>query len=154
MPGRKLKEEHKRYIVRCFARFLTCSEVVEALKSQYGIEITTPGASWYNPHTVAGSDLAPELKALFDDERARYLAEIDRVPIANEAVRLERLEALYQKDAKRGATANAAAHLEQAARERGGMFTNKRFVEVKTREQLAALLGVALDELPDDATVS
>lgn len=113
----KLKTDHKRFLVRCFARYFGATEARDALKLQYGIEVTVQTATLYNPESPACDGLRPDLQALFADERKRHLEDIDSIPIAHRAIRLRRLEDAYHLENKRGNTVGIRDTIEQARKE-------------------------------------
>lgn len=121
MPA--LNEDQKRFIVQGLACFRTPSEVAEAVKEEFGVEVPREQVRNYNPLQV---DVAAKWRALFVETRERFLADIAEIGIAHQSFRLRELLDLYQQ-AKRSRNAMLAASLlEQAAKERGGMFTNRR----------------------------
>ncbi|KAG0753006.1 hypothetical protein G6F22_021632 [Rhizopus arrhizus] len=66
---------------------------------------------------------------LFNDTRQRFRQEVAEIPIADQAFRLRALGKIYDLHISRGNVVGAAAVLEQAAKEAGGLFTNKQKLE-------------------------
>ncbi|KAG0938830.1 hypothetical protein G6F31_015392 [Rhizopus arrhizus] len=66
---------------------------------------------------------------LFNDTRQRFRQEVAEIPIADQAFRLRALGKIYDRHISRGNVVGAAAVLEQAAKEAGGLFTNKQKLE-------------------------
>ena len=58
--------------------------------------------------------------------RKEFLEETAKVPIASQVYRLRNLQRLFEKAQARGNMALAAALIEQAAKEVGGAYTNRR----------------------------
>jgi hypothetical protein len=115
----------KRSIVQRLARFDTPSEVVKAVKEDFGLDLTRQRVSYYDPGTKAGAALDPDLKALFDETRKAFLEELDTIPIANKAVRLRHLQKQLEFFSGKNAAGIVMALCEAAAKEVGGAFTNK-----------------------------
>lgn len=123
MPA--LNADQKRFIVQGLACFKTPSEVAEAVKEEFGIEVPREQVRNYNPLQV---EVAEKWRALFAETRERFLADVAEIGIAHQSFRLRELLDLYH-NAKRSRNAMLAASLlEQAAKERGGMYTNRREV--------------------------
>ncbi len=111
-----------------------------------GYDISHQGISAYNPYNNS-SQRSPKWKALFDKTREDFLAGMAEIPIASRSYRLRRLQDVFTIAFKRGATAEARATLEQAAKEVGDVFTNKSKID----GQLAAPLGLSLVRTDDEA---
>ncbi|MFY1852968.1 DUF2280 domain-containing protein [Achromobacter xylosoxidans] len=122
----KLLEVHKRFIVQALACWDTPSQVSEAVKEEFGLDVPRTHVAQYDPTKVAGKDLAKKWVQLFHDTRQRFREEIAEIPIADQAFRLRQLGRIYDKHISRGNVVGAAGVLEQAAKEVGGAFTNKR----------------------------
>jgi hypothetical protein len=124
----KLNDAARRFIVQALACYDTPTEVSVALKEEMGVEVARTQVAQYDPTKVAGARLAKKWRDLFEDTRKRFRKEIAEIPIADQAFRLRALGKLYDRHLSRGNVVAAAAVLEQAAKEQGGMFTNKREV--------------------------
>lgn len=122
----KLSEAEKRFIVQALACYDTPTQVVEAVKEEFGTVIERSHVAQYDPSKASGRDVAKKWRDLFEDTRARFRKEISEIPIADQAYRLRQLQRLAQEAMKRKNIVLAASLLEQAAKESGGMFTNKR----------------------------
>lgn len=116
----------KRYIVQRLAQYDTPTDVVKAVKEEFGLELTRQRVHYYDPTTRAGAALASELKALFETTRKDFLEQIERIPIANPAVRLTHLNRQLEKVASLGNAVQVKELCEAAAKEVGGFFTNRR----------------------------
>jgi hypothetical protein len=122
----RLKHEHKIFLARAAARYMTPTDAAAAFRDEFGSEISKQLAEVYNPERAAGGKLADDLRKVFEEERRRYVEEVEAIPLASQAFRLNELTALYFK-AKASKNYGLARDLmEQAAKERGGMFTNRR----------------------------
>lgn len=124
----KLNDNHKAFIVRCYARFMSVSEVVAEFRDHFGMELKPNHASCYNPDTRAAAELSEKWRTLYDEERKRFLADVDHIPIANGAYRLSVLNTMIRnlKSVPKPNVPLIASLLEQAAKEVGGIFTNRR----------------------------
>lgn len=130
MPrGEELSFVQKRFLVQHLACFETPTVAAKAFKEEFGAELARNRVSYYDPTTKAGAALDPELKALFDETRKKFLAELEAIPIANAAVRLATLNRMALLAESRGQIPEVRAVLEQAAKEAGGAFTNKLKLE-------------------------
>lgn len=90
-----LKEPVKMFIVQSLACFETPQQVVEAVKQEYGIEITRQQVALYDPTKVAGRNLSKKLKKLFESTRKNFRENVEDIPIANKAFRLRELQKMY-----------------------------------------------------------
>ncbi len=125
-PARKLPDAVKIRIVTGLASFETPSAIVEAIRDEFGIEVSRQLVSTYDPGTAAGKRLSERWQRLFAEAREAFLKDAAAVGIFHQIVRLRRLEALFLKAEAGGNVALAATVLEQAAKEVGGAFTNFR----------------------------
>jgi hypothetical protein len=123
---KRLNKAEKVIVVKCLARFMTPTEVSELLLEDFNIDFTRQAVEKYDPTKLAGQDLSEELKAAFDEERKKFAAELENIDVAHQSFRLMELSKLYRQAKGDGKDVIAAQHLEQAAKERGGYFTNKR----------------------------
>lgn len=122
----KLSEAEKRFIVQALACYDTPTQVVEAVKEEFGTVIERSHVAQYDPSKASGRDVAKKWRDLFEDTRARFRKEISEIPIAEQSYRLRQLNRMVQEAMRRKNIVLAASLLEQAAKESGGMFTNKR----------------------------
>lgn len=127
MPA--LSQPVKRFIVGRLACYYTPQEVVEQVKLEFGLAMVRSHVSFYDPTTANGKALGKELTALFHEARANFDSSVQEIPIAKQSYRLQRLQDLTVKHGKNPAL--VAQLLEQAAKEVGGMFTNRREITGK-----------------------
>ncbi len=151
-----LTEEQKVFIVQQNARHKTPTEVVEAVLEEFEITITRPQVQSYDPTKSKGRNLAAKLVAVFYATRKAFLENVASIPIANQSVRVERLEAMWRKQSgPRGNPAMAQSLLEQASKEVGGAYSNRREISgpdgkpIETKHTLdtSKLSDSALEEL-------
>lgn len=123
---KSLPKAVRRFIVEAFACFQTPSEIAEMVKERFDIAIVRSSVAHYDPEH--SPKVAKEWRALHAATRARFLEDASRIAIAHQPFRLQELERIY-RHAMNGKAKNlplALQTLEQAAKERGGSFTNAR----------------------------
>jgi hypothetical protein len=144
----------KAFIVQRLAGFDLPSQVVKAVKEEFGIEVSRQRVHFYDPTTRAGRALNEDLKALFFETREKAKQDLDSIPSYHKAVRLQRLDNMITLAIERGNLVLAAQLLEQAAKESGGAYTNKHQHEhaVKDGKDLPAqpAAQVTIFTLPDN----
>lgn len=143
-----LNDDHKLLIVQALACFDSPQQVADLVKAEFGLSVTRQQVAAYDPTKVAGRQLSKKLKAIFEQTRAQFLDNTASIPIAQQAYRLRVLQRQLERAEKQGNAAMVSALLEQAAKETGGAFTNRREVTGKgggpiqqqavTAEQVAA----------------
>lgn len=121
-----LPERVKLAIVRVLACFDGPSEAVGVVKAEFGITISRQQAALYDPTKPTGRTLSPKLTAVFHATRAAFLKDVATIPIAHQAYRLRQMQRQLETAEARGNSTMVLKILEQAAKEVGGMFTNRR----------------------------
>lgn len=121
-----LSDEVKRYAVQALACFDSPAQVIRDVKQEFRVDVTPQQLQAYNPETVAGKRMSKKLRGLFDLTREGFLKDVAKIPIAQQSYRLRTLNRMLQKVELQGNTLAAAQILEQAAKEIGGAFTNRR----------------------------
>lgn len=152
----KLTTEQKLFIVGRLACFDSLSEIVAAFKETFGVEIGANQVWSYDP-TRPGYDMDPKWREVHAKTRKEFLENIGDIPIAHKSVRLQRLEQNYRLAAARKNLPLANGILEQAAKEVGDAYSNKRRVEhtgkdggaIETRGESTVNLN-GLESLPDN----
>lgn len=128
----KLTDDVKRFIVEQIACYRTPSQVVEAVKKQFGLTIDRRQVEDYDPAKPrmragrAGKTPAQKWCDIHATTRQRFLAECGQQPIAQQGIRLRELQRIFELEEMRQNTVGQRQTLEQAAKESGGAFTNKR----------------------------
>lgn len=122
----KLDDTVRRFMVQALACFDTPSQVAAAVKDEFGLTITRQQAQAYDPTKHAGRMLAKKWVALFDATRDAFLKDAGKIPIAQQTYRLRRLQQMHETAVTQKNPMLAAQLLEQAAKEVGGAFTNRR----------------------------
>ncbi|KPG69128.1 DUF2280 domain-containing protein [Pseudomonas libanensis] len=121
-----LKNEVKSFIVQALACFDTPSQVVEAVKNEYGVLVSRQQVETHDPTKSAGKGLAVKWATLFHDTRKRFREETAEIPIANRAFRLRGLGRMAEKAENMRNLALTAQLYEQAAKEVGDVYVNRR----------------------------
>lgn len=105
--------------------FKTPTEIVELVEQTFKVKTTVSQICYYEPKY---GKISADLKTIFDDTRERYLKQIGEIPIANEAYRMEQLQRALDRQLKARVVNEPMVLniLEQAAKERGRMYTNRR----------------------------
>lgn len=137
------------FIVTRLACFERPKEVQDALRDTFGVEMSLPQIMYYDA-TASGNDLGQKWRRLFKVTRARCIKETAEIPIAHRAVRLRRLQRLADKAEDMRNIPVAGQLLEQAAKETGDFYTNRRVVAPADAEGLAAELGKLLGADPSE----
>lgn len=143
-----LNDAVKRFIVQALACYDTPTQVAEAVKEEFGIDVPRSQVGAYDPTKVGGKDLSKKWSDIFHETRERFRREVAEIPIADQAYRLRQLGRLFDRTAKSGNTALAAQLLEQAAKESGGSFTNRR--EMTGKDGAPLIPTKSAQEMTDD----
>ena len=120
-----LKNEVKSFIVQALACFDTPSQVVEAVKNEYGVVVSRQQVETHDPTKSAGKGLAVKWATLFHDTRKRFREETAEIPIANRAFRLRAMNRFVEKAETMKNIGLAMQILEQAAKETGDIYVNR-----------------------------
>jgi hypothetical protein len=142
----QIDNRHRRFIVTRLACFESPSQVAEAVRERFGIDMPRQQVYGYDAAAAEGTGrrIAQHWRELFWEARRRYLTDMAGVGVANKAFRLRRLDELFRKAEQAGNIRLAAALLEQAARECSATPTP----EGAPRDRLAGLLRIPTDGLP------
>jgi hypothetical protein len=143
-----LTDDVKAFVVQALACFDTPTQVANAVNEEFGLEITRMQVSTYDPTKFMGRNLSKKWREIFEATRKAFLEDQASIPIANQNFRLRALNNLYQNAATRGNAALAAQLLEQAAKESGGSFTNRR--EMTGKDGAPLIPTKSAQEMTDD----
>jgi hypothetical protein len=114
------------HILTELACFGTPGQVAASVKERFGIEVSRQCVEAHHPERKAGAKLNPALRVLFYQTRARLLAELDGIAIAHRSYRLRGLGRMALQAEHMGNLPLSARIIEQAAREVGGMYENRK----------------------------
>lgn len=121
-----LSNEVKAFIVQALACFDTPAQVAASVREEFGIEVSRQQCESHDPTKSAGRDLAKRWRTLFDDTRKRFREETSEIPIANRAFRLRALGRMVEKVEGMRNYGLALQILEQAAKEVGDVYVNRK----------------------------
>ncbi|SLJ84480.1 DUF2280 domain-containing protein [Psychrobacter sp. DAB_AL43B] len=130
-----LNNKVKAYIVQGLATYMTPSEVVDAVKQEFDIEVTRQQVSSYEPGKAAAVNLSQKWKDLFKQFRDDFNNDIQAIPVANKAYRLSVLNKMVADSVKSKNRPLAASLLEQVAKEMGEVFTNKQKLDHQSSDK-------------------
>lgn len=122
----KLSEAEKRFIVQALACYDTPTQVVEAVKEEFGTVMDRGHVGCYDPTKVAGKELAKKWRDLFHATREGFKREAAEIPIAQRSYRLRALQRMATKAESMKNMPLALQVLEQAAKECGDMYVNRK----------------------------
>lgn len=151
MTQAKLNDGVRTFIVQALACFDTPSVVVKAVKEEFGQSITRQSVECYDPHKRAGRDLAKKWRAIFEQTRETFLEDTSKIGISHRAVRLRALQRMADKAEGQGNMVLASSLLEQAAKEVGNGFTNRRELTGKDGKDLVPAVALDASQLSTDA---
>jgi len=115
-----LTDEMKTFVVMGLARFDTPSEVARAVKSTFGVEMTRHHVHLYDP--ACAQRPASRWCELHAATRRAFLAELAQIGVSHKVVRLKLLDDMTHRAMENHYLEVAAAFLEQAAKECGGIY--------------------------------
>ena len=121
-----LSSEVKAFIVQALACFDTPSQVAEAVKREFSVEVSRQQVESHDPTKRCSKTLAKRWVEMFHDARKRFREETAEIPIANRAYRLRGLGRMAEKAESMRNLALTAQLYEQAAKECGDMYVNRK----------------------------
>ena len=140
----RLSDKHKLFLVQQLATFATPSEARDALNKIHGVEVELDQVVFYNPETANGARLAQKWKDAFSEARARFKRETEDIAVANKAYRLRELQRIIETTKSPKLKMEA---MEQAAKEVGDVYTNRRVHSGSLNVDWGALTDEQLDQL-------
>lgn len=123
-----LTDDLKTYIVQALACFDSPSTVAKAVKAEFGQDVSRQQVEGYDPNKVAGQALGEKWKELFAATRKAFLDDTADIAISHRSVRLRAIQRMAEKAEGQGNMVLAASLMEQAAKEMGNAYTNRREV--------------------------
>lgn len=127
----KLTEAVQRYVVQALACYDSPSQVSEAVKEDFGLDVPRQQIAQYDPTKATSRGLAKKWRVLFEDTRKRFREQAAEIPIAQRAFRLRALERIAAKAERMRNLPLTLQVLEQAAKETGDAYVNKTRSEPK-----------------------
>jgi hypothetical protein len=120
-----LTDEIKAFMVKGLACFDTPSQVAEAVKANFDVEVCRQHVFAYDP--ASSQTMSPRWRELHAATRAAFLSDVNEIGIAQKAVRLRTLERMAERAEANRQYERVSMFLEQAARECGGAYERRRF---------------------------
>src|SRR4051812_10128486 len=121
-----LKDDVKAFIVQALACFDKPTQVVASVKEAFKLDVSRQQVETYDPTKYAGRTLNIKWRTLFNDTRTRFREETAEIGIANRAARLRALDRMADKAESKGNLPLAMQIIEQAAKEVGDVYVNRR----------------------------
>lgn len=122
----KISEDVKRFIVQQLACYDTPLQVVEAVKEEFGLQLSRQQCEGYDPTKYAGRALSKKWRAVFEATRTKFKDEVSDIPIAQRAFRLRALQRIATKAEGMRNLPLTLQVLEQAAKEVGDTYVNRQ----------------------------
>ena len=121
-----LNKIEQLFIVQQFAMFSSPKEIIELVKEEFDAEVTKQQIHYYNGDL--NKKLPKTWRKIFDQMRKEFLEGKTQIAIGNKYYRLHELDKIYkkQKSQKLQNEVGMKDTLQQAAKEDGDAFTNKR----------------------------
>lgn len=138
-----LTEAAKITLVHSLACYDTPTQAAEAVAQEHGIKIGRDQAIKYDPTKSAGKNLGKKFRDIFQATREAFLKDAASIPIAQQAFRLRALQRELERAQSRGNSAMVSQLLEQASKEVGGAFTNRRELSGPNGGAIPATLDVS-----------
>jgi hypothetical protein len=146
-----MTDDIRVFVIQALASFDGPSQVVEAVKNEYGVQLTPQAVQCYDPTKHAGRNLKPKWRAIFEKARKMFIEDSSSIPIAHRSTRLRALQRMAQAAEKARNYPLAAQLHKQAAEEMGNAYTNRREITGKDGKDLpVAAPAVAIFALPDN----
>ena len=132
-----LSSEVKAFIVQALACFDTPSQVAEAVKREFSVEVSRQQVESHDPTKRCSKTLAKRWVEMFHDARKRFREETTEIPIANRAFRLRAMNRFVEKAETMKNIGLAMQILEQAAKEVGDVYVNRQTKNENPHDNLA-----------------
>ena len=128
----RLQERHQAFLVKAFACYCGPSEARDALKEEFGIEVSVPCAAHYNAERRVGVQLHQKWRDLFAEARKAFISDVvAEVPLAQKSLRIKELAKAATKFKSNNNYIAMARMLEQIAKEVGNVHTNRHEITGK-----------------------
>lgn len=145
----KLDENVKAFIVMELATYRSPTEVAGRVGELFGIEITRHQAYDYDPTGAHGHKVAKKWKVLFGEAREAFKMEVMEISVTYRAYRLREISDMYLRAKRTGNLVLASSLLEQAAKEMGDSFTNRRELTGKDGKPAVSAVVVLPEKIKD-----
>lgn len=140
------RDDVKRFIVQALACHDTPQQVSEAVKEEFGLTVPRQQVALYDPTKHAGRNLSQKWRAVFEATRANFEVETGKIPIAQRAYRLRKMGQIAVKAEQMRNLPLALQILEQAAKETGDAYVNRR--DAQPTGNLRQAISDLIEKLP------
>lgn len=127
----KLTELAQVFVIQQLWTYTKAKSVQSQVKEVFGEDISFPALFYYSPDNPK---LAKKWQGLGQKTRDAFIADTANIPIAQKSFRLKILNDLLEKQLNQAELMQnpieMRATLEQAAKESGDAFTNKRIIDI------------------------
>lgn len=122
-----LTHEEKLFIVQRLAVGCGPRQVIKDVKEEFGFDVPRSTVKYYNPK-LNKHKMAAYWVEVFEATRSAFLKQIADLPLAHQAFRLQTLQDSLDRVLGAAKINEAMVHdiVEQAAKEVGGIYTNRR----------------------------
>lgn len=129
----KLTDIEKEFIVIAIACYDTPSQIAKAFEEEFGKKIKRQAVEEYDPSKRCKTKRWVDLH---DATRKKFLDDLTNEPAAQKSVRVRMLARAARRAEAKGNAVLMASHLEQIAKEVGGLYTNRRELTGKDGQPL------------------
>ncbi|VXA55323.1 conserved hypothetical protein [Acinetobacter proteolyticus] len=131
-----LKEPVKIFIVQALACRDTPQEVADAVKQEFGLEISRIQCAAYDPTKVAGKNLSKKFIDLFNSTREEFDKGALDIPIVNKFYRLREIQKMYEKAGKNVQLRQSLIKLarEESKSDQKDSMTEKSLIELEIKK--------------------
>lgn len=154
----KLPDDVRAFIVMSYARFALTRDIHKAVMDEFGLDVDSKTlCNHMLDRPSRAAEMGARWVALFNETRAAFREQVEAIPITNPAYRLSKMQRYFDILDSKDAIGPAMSVLEQAAKEAGGAFTNRRELSGKlkvedetprdTEEMRASLIAAIEDAL-------
>lgn len=142
-----LNDAVKQFIVQALACYDTPTQVSEAVKEEFGIDVPRQQVALYDPTKHGGRNLSKKWRAVFEATRDSFKAQTAEIPIAQRAYRLRKMAQIADRAERMRNFGLVLQILEQAAKETGDAYVNHR-AAANGSGDVAQALHELIDRLP------
>lgn len=121
-----LRDEVKLFIVNALACYDAPTAVAASVKEEFGLDVSRQQVSCYDPNTYVGRNLSKKWRDIFEATRKHFRDTAADIPIASKAFRLRALSRMAVKAESMRNIGLAVQLLEQAAKEVGDIYVNRK----------------------------
>lgn len=151
MPGEKLSDEVKVFIVQAVACFDSPSTVADDVNREFGVKVSRQQVEKYDPTKRAGANLSRKLRTIFEGTRKGFIDGTEKIGWAHKATRLRLIQRVGERAEKMGNLTLVLQAAKQAAEEVGDAYTNRRELTGPGGKELPAPTSpVTIFQLPDN----